>query len=263
MTYGLLLFLPVVLIAPAANAGAPALNSLRAQAAAGSEAALPELPRPYPAAARAPLQSDIALAAEAVREVRLLGLRSPSEIKMTMDRIRPGSPQAELLPALKTQYEASLKDLIALREEFDKEFVWGSSSPGFDHLAGRMRELVLKYKAGNCSEQAFLAQAYLRLKGVKASMVVLQTFDWWTMKLDPDKNHVFTIFGLPEDANPAIPAQWGPDAVIADPWGRLAGPAQESLRFMLDELFRLDQTHQLPRYSVLDYEHLTKTRALP
>ncbi len=263
MAHGLLLFLSVVLLAPAANAGAPALDSLRAQAAAGYEAVLPELPRPYPAAVKAPRLSEMALAPEAVREVRLLGLRSPSEIKMTMDRIRPGSPQAELLPALKTQYEASLKDLIALREEFDKEFVWGSSSPGFDHLAGRMRELVLKYKAGNCSEQAFLAQAYLRLKGVKASMVVLQTFDWWTMKLDPDKNHVFTIFGLPEDANPAIPAQWGPDAVIADPWGRLAGPAQESLRFMLDELFRLDQTHQLPRYSVLDYEHLTKTRALP
>ena len=213
-------------------------------------------------AAAAPAPADIALAGEAVREVRLLGLRSPSEIKMVMDNIAPNSSQAELLPALKEQYDASLKNLLALREEFDREFAWGSN-PGFDYLANRMRELALKYKAGNCTEQAFLAQAYLRSKGVKASMVVLQTFDWWMMKPDPDKNHVFTIFGLPEGANPAIPAQWGPDAVVADPWGRLAGPAQESLRIMLDELFRLDQSHQLPRYSVLDYEHLTKTRSLP
>ena len=262
MTYKLLLYLSVALTAPAVGAGSPALDSLRAQTAGGREAMLPEPPRPSPAAGRAPLQSDLALAEETVRSVRLLGLRSPSEIKMTMDRIVPGSPQAELLPALKAQYEASLKDLIALREEFDKEFVWGSV-PDYDHLAGRMKELVLKYKAGNCTEQAFLAQAYLRSKGVKASMVVLQTFDWWTMELDPDKNHVFTVFGLPEGANPAIPAQWGPDAVIADPWGRLAGPAQESLRIMLDEIFRLDQSHQLPRYSVLDYEHLAKTRGLP
>ena len=138
MTHGLLLFLSVVLIAPAANAVAPALDSLRAQSAAGYEAMPPEPPRPYPAAARAPQLSAMALAAEAVREVRLLGLRSPSEIKMTMDRIVPGSPQAELLPALKAQYEASLKDLLALRGEFDKEFVWGSSSAA--ERPGSLRE---------------------------------------------------------------------------------------------------------------------------
>lgn len=213
-------------------------------------------------AAAAPSQADLALAAEAVREVRLQGLRSPSEIKMVMAGIAPDSPQAHLLPGLKTQYAASLRDLLALRAEFDKEFSWGHN-PGFDHLAGRMLELTLKYKAGNCTEQAFLAQAWLRGKGVQAHMIVFETFDWWTIKLDPDKNHVFAVFGLPEGANPADPSQWGEDAVVADPWGRLAGPALESLRTMLDEIFRLDQTHQKPRYHVLDYERLTKTSDLP
>ena len=210
----------------------------------------------------APAQTDLALAAGAVREVRLLGLRSPSEIKMVMAGIAPDSPQAYLLPGLKAQYDASLKDLLALREEFDKDFSWGSN-PGFDYLAGRLRELALKYKAGNCTEQAFLAQAWLRSKGITAHMVVFETFDWWTMKLDPDKNHVFAVFGLPEGANPADPSQWGEGAVAADPWGRLAGPARESLKVMLDEIFRLDQTHQKPRYHVLDYEHLGRSRDLP
>jgi hypothetical protein len=213
-------------------------------------------------ASAAPAQADLALAAEAVREVRLLGLRSPSEIRMVMAGIAPDSPQAYLLPALKEQHDASLKDLLALRAEFDKEFSWGHN-PGFDYLAGRMRELALKYKAGNCTEQAFLTQAFLRSRGVEARMVVLQTFDWWTMKLDPDKNHVFVVFGLPEGANAAIPREWGPDAVVADPWGRLAGPAQQSLSRMLDEIFKLDQSHQKPRYSVLDYENLSRSRDLP
>lgn len=215
-----------------------------------------------PRAAEPPAAAGTALAEEAVREVRLLGLRSPSEIKMVMAGIAPHSPQAHLLPGLKAQYDASLKDLLALREEFGKEFSWGHN-PGFDHLAGRMRELALKYKAGNCTEQSFLAQAYLRGKGVKAYMIVFETFDWWTMKPDPDKNHVFTVFGLPEGANPAVPGQWGPGAVVADPWGRLAGPAQESLDRMLYELFRLDQSHQKPRYFVLDYEHLSRLPQLP
>lgn len=210
----------------------------------------------------APAQADVDLAAEAVREVRLLGLRSPSEIKMVMAGIAPDSPQAHLLPGLKTQYAASLKDLLALRAEFDKEFSWGHS-PGFDYLAGRMRELTLKYRAGNCTEQAFLAQAWLRGKGVRAHMIVFETFDWWTMKPDPEKNHVFSVFGLPEGANPADPSQWGEGAVVADPWGRLAGPAGESLKVMLDGIFRLDQTHQKPRYHVLDYEHLGRLRQLP
>ncbi|MHB0995630.1 MAG: hypothetical protein ACYC2I_04595 [Elusimicrobiales bacterium] len=213
-------------------------------------------------AAAAPSQANLALAAEAVREVRLLGLRSPSEIKMVMAGVAPDSPLAHLLPGLKAQYDASLKDLLSLRAEFDKEFSWGHN-PGFDYLAGRMRELALKYKAGNCSEQAFLAQARLRAAGVKPHLVVFETFDWWTMQLVPDKNHVFVVFGLPEGANPANPSQWGEDAVVADPWGRLAGPAGESLKTMLDEIFRLDQTHQKPRYHVLDYEHLARTLDLP
>ncbi|HCC48500.1 MAG TPA: hypothetical protein DEQ38_10370 [Elusimicrobia bacterium] len=213
-------------------------------------------------AVASPSQADLDLAAGAVREVRLQGLRSPSEIKMVMAGIAPDSPQAHLLPGLKTQYADSLRDLLALRAEFDKEFSWGHN-PGFDYLAGKLRELALKHKAGNCTEQAFLAQAHLRSRGIKAHLVVFETFDWWTMKLDPDKNHVFAVFNLPEGANPAVPGQWGADAVVADPWGRLAGPAQESLRVMLDEIFRLDQSHQKPRYHVLDYEHLSRFADLP
>lgn len=198
----------------------------------------------------------VELAREAVREVRLLGLRSPSELKMVMAGIDPGSPQAALLPGLKTQYEASLKDLLTLREEFGREFSWGHK-PDYARLAARMRELAVKYRAGNCTEQAFLAQAWLRERGVRAHLVVLETFDWWTMKPDPDKSHVFAVFGLPEGANPAVPVEWGPGAVIADPWGRLALPAGEGLGYILDELFRLDQSHQKPRYHVLDYENLS------
>lgn len=213
-------------------------------------------------AAAAPRPADLELAAEAVRHVRLAGLRSPSEFKMVMAGIKPGSPQAALIPGLKKQYDESLSDLVSLRAEFDREFSWGHK-PDFGRLAGRMRELTARYRAGNCSEQAFLAQAWLRDRGVKAHLVVFETFDWWTMQLLPDKNHVFAVFSLPEGANPADPSQWGEDAVAADPWGRLAGPARESLAVMLDDIFKLDQSHQKPRYHVLDYENLSKDTELP
>ncbi|MCX5790584.1 MAG: hypothetical protein NTX64_19120 [Elusimicrobia bacterium] len=202
-----------------------------------------------------PLERNADLAKDAVREVRRMRLHSSSALDMQIASIQPGSRAAKHLPRLKELRDKVLADLIAVREEFDKEFGIGKN-PSTEHLAQKLKELVAKYRAANCNEQAFLAQAYLRGLGIRADLVAFETMDWWTKQKMPSANHVFVVLGLAPGANPAVPSTWGPDAVIADPWGNVAGPAQASLDTILNDIFKLDRTHQIPSFVKVNYEDL-------
>jgi hypothetical protein len=206
-------------------------------------------------AEKTPLERNVDLAKDAVRQVRRMRLHSNSALDMQIASIQPGSRAAKHLARLKELRDKVLANLIIVREEFDKEFGI-DKNPSTGYLAQRMKELVAKYRAANCNEQAFLAQAYLRGLGVTADLVAFETMDWWTKQKMPNANHVFVVFGLAPGANPAVPSTWGPDAVIADPWGNVAGPAQQSLKTILDDIFKLDRTHQIPSFVKVNYEDL-------
>lgn len=216
---------------------------------------VPALPTPVRLTAVPAAEAAAQAAREEVRAVRALRLRSPSRIQSIIDSIEPGSRREKLLPRLKAYYEESLRDLVALRAEFDGQFVWGAELT-IARLAAKLAELTARYGVGNCNEQAFLVQAALRERGVEAHLVVLEVFDYLTQAKDPKRNHVFVVFGTAPGTNPAVPEAWGPDAVIADPWLGTVGPAGPALDRMLTEVFRVDRSHEGVWYHALDYENL-------
>lgn len=210
-------------------------------------------PRSAAGSAPSALKSNLAAALGAVHEVQSLHLRSNSAIERALARLPADSPRRA---GLQRQRDEALAGVLAVRAEFALEFGL-DKAPDAGRLARRMREITARHRAGNCDEQAFLVQASLRARGLRADLVAFETVDWWARgRRLAEANHVFVVVGLAPGANPAIPSTWGPDAVIADAWSGLAGPAAPTLEKIYDKVFRLERSHQIPSLRTVNYEDL-------
>lgn len=86
----------------------------------------------------------------------------------------------------------------------------------------KMLEMILglaavaeKTGCGNCGEQACLAFAYLYLQrdplgAQKCGSIELMEFS--------NGDHGYVVIGRPKDSDVKVPASWGPEAVVCDPW---------------------------------------------
>jgi hypothetical protein len=72
-------------------------------------------------------------------------------------------------------------------------------------------------RCGNCGEQSAVAFVFLLDKGVRP-------VEWFKFS---DIDHAFVVIGRLENSKENDPYDWGPNAVICDPWYEKAYPASE------------------------------------
>lgn len=82
-----------------------------------------------------------------------------------------------------------------------------------------MAHTAKKAKVGNCGECASVAFMYLR------DIQRAKRLDW--MRYNKPGDHAWVVIGRAQKSKTSDYKTWGPEAVVCDPWGNVAFPANQ------------------------------------
>lgn len=140
-----------------------------------------------------------------------------------LEKINPNSPQAL---AMKQQSDILFDKMIKILDSRPKD----QSDMHFSEYINMVVKEFRTHHHGNCGERAYILCDKLNKMGIKNHA---------TIQIDGKKNynsHVFNVIGLAENANPAKPETWGPNAVVVDAWSNKIFKPQDAFAFYSDFL---------------------------
>lgn len=163
------------------------------------------------------LDDNMKLAIEAVRYARKQVPKSANYKFTSSALMRKGKPLR--------MHKATNLQLVWLREEV--------GTPGGNDASAKWAWLMRcarkteKARAGNCGELSAVVMMYLQNQGVTETLELVLVGDGVTN--GERVPHMFVVIGRGGFARTAIglPNTWSADAVICDPWDRVAYPAKD------------------------------------
>lgn len=114
-----------------------------------------------------------------------------------------------------------------------------------DNFVDQLKQKIKLTKHGNCNEQAEIIKQKFIKRGYKAYNVGIIITVNETKKIRDCGEHVFTVFGLKENADLTKPSTWGNKAVIVDPWVNIVMKAHDGLKYIKRYMFFNSETTTL------------------
>lgn len=121
--------------------------------------------------------------------------------------------------------------VTAIRDHIDEPYTTKIDTNAIIERLDQVKTKTSHYSLGNCQELAELALVYIgdTYLGIEAELYTIANGD-----------HVFIVINRDPKSDPEIPATWGKNAYICDPWANIAYPAREFRDKLRDFSYKFD-----------------------